>query len=345
MKFFLLPLLFAAMTLTACEDNDNNSNATQTNPHNNNGTSEQTSVPAQQNTEHNQNDEVTMLAKIDDIAINVQWEDNEAVNALKNLVKTSTITVQMSQYGDFEQVGPLGQSLPHQDEQKTTKLGDIVLYAGNQISIFFAPNTYRYTRLGKITDKTDEELKALLDKDNVTLTLSKDAIHTQTDPTATQKKPLVAYFSVTHHTQAIAEHISNHTGATLYEIVPDTPYTDEDINYGDKNSRTSIEQNDPNARPAIAFDMDNIEQYDPIYLGYPIWWAEAPKIMYTFLENASIKEGTTIVPFCTSGSSGIGSSAILLQQAAPNANWLEGQRFAIGASSSTVANWVDSLNL
>ena len=130
-----------------------------------------------------------MLAKIDDIAINVQWEDNEAVNALKNLVKTSTMTVQMSQYGDYEQVGPLGQSLPHQDEQITTKPGDIVLYAGNQISIFFAPNTYRYTQLGKITDKTDEELKALLDKDNVTLTLSKDAIHTQTDPTATQKKP------------------------------------------------------------------------------------------------------------------------------------------------------------
>lgn len=115
--------------------------------------------------------------------------------------------------------------------------------------------------------------------------------------------------------------------------------------HGNKNSRTSIEQNDPNARPAIASDIDNIEQYDPIYLGYPIWWAEAPKIMYTFLESDSIKEGTTIVPFCTSGNSNIGSSAIYLQQTTPDANWLEGQRFAIGASASTVTQWLDSLNL
>ena len=167
----------------------------------------------------------------------------------------------------------------------------------------------------------------------------------QTDPQTNDKNTLVAYFSVTKHTKPIAEYISEYTGATLYEIVPETPYTDEDINYGDSSSRTSLEQNDPNARPAIASTIDNIEQYDIIYLGYPIWWGQAPKIMYTFLEGAQIKTTATIIPFCTSASSSIGTSATNLKAFASSQNWLEGRRFAIGTDKTSVTEWIDSLNL
>ena len=275
----------------------------------------------------------------------IQWEDNDAVKALKEMTSESVLTINMSQYGGFEQVGSLGQTLPHTDVKTTTEPGDIVLYSGNQIVVFYGSNSWSYTRLGKITDKSEFELKALLDKENVTLYLSPDLSETQIEPVQSEKKSLVAYFSVTHHTKPIAEYISEHTGATLYEIVPEQPYTDEDINYGDDSSRTSIEQNDPNARPAIASTIENVDQYDIIYLGYPIWWGQAPKIMYTFLEGVSIKEGATIVPFCTSGSSPIGSSATNLAKSAFSANWLEGQRFAAGTDKSTVTQWVDSLNL
>ena len=286
-----------------------------------------------------------LQAKIDDTIVHIQWEDNDAVNALKEMAKASVVTVNMSQYSDFEQVGPLGKSLPRNDSQTTTQPGDIVLYSGDQIVVFYGSNSWNYTRLGKITDKSEAELKTMLDKDNVTLYLSMGSENVQPKPVPAEKKSLVAFFSVTKNTKAIAEYISEHTGSVLYEIVPEQPYTDADINYGDSSSRTSIEQNDPNARPAIASTIENIEQYDIIYLGYPIWWGQAPKIMYTFLESITIKENATIVPFVTSGSSPIGSSATNLKSSASSANWLEGRRFAAGTDKSIVTQWVDSLNL
>ena len=290
--------------------------------------------------------EVSILqAKIDDTIVQIQWEDNDAVNALKEMAKTSVVTVKMSQYGGFEQVGSLGKSLPRNDSQTTTSPGDIVLYSGDQIVVFYGSNSWSYTRLGKITDKTEAELKAMLDKDNVTLYLSFGTESAETPPASSENKALVAYFSVTKNTKAIAEYISEHTNSVLYEIVPEKPYNDADINYGDDSSRTSIEQNDPKARPAIASTIEDIDQYDVIYLGYPIWWGQAPKIMYTFLESVTIKENVTIVPFVTSGSSPIGSSATNLKQSAPSANWLEGRRFAGGTDKSTVTQWIDSLNL
>ena len=286
-----------------------------------------------------------LQAKIDDTIVTVQWEDNDAVKALKEMTSKSVVTVNMSRYDGVAQVGSLGQSLPQNDAQIISDVGDIVLYSENQIVIYYSTNSWRSTRLGKITDKSKSELIPLLDKPNVTLYLSSDLTGTQTEPAPSEKKSLVAYFSVTHHTEPIAEYISEHTDATLYEIVPEQPYTDKDIDYGDSSSRTSIEKNDPNARPAIASTVDNIEQYDIIYLGYPIWHGQAPKIMYTFLESVFIKDGATIVPFCTSASSGIGSSATNLKQLAPSANWLDGNRFAVGTDKSTVTQWVDSLNL
>lgn len=161
---------------------------------------------------------------------------------------------------------------------------------------------------------------------------------------AGQGKVLVAWFSATHNTENVANHIADVLDANRFEIVPETPYTSADLNYNDSSSRANREQNDPTAHPAISGTVENIAQYDVIFLGYPIWHGQAPKIVSTFLEQYDLN-GKTIVPFCTSGSSPIGSSADNLHALAPSANWLGGQRFSGSASRETVENWVNSLNL
>ena len=172
-------------------------------------------------------------------------------------------------------------------------------------------------------------------------------------PTAEQEQPdsgsqegrvLVAYFSATGNTRGIALHLQNILDADLYEIVPEAPYTDEDLKYSNDGCRANQEQNDPDARPAIAGAPEHVEGYDVVFLGYPIWWGQAPKILYTFLESCDFGNAT-IVPFCTSGSSGIGSSAANLHALAPDAIWLPGQRFSGNASEATVASWVEGLDL
>ena len=159
-----------------------------------------------------------------------------------------------------------------------------------------------------------------------------------------EKKVLIAYFSATNNTENIANHLNEILDADLYEIVPETPYTADDLNYNDSSSRSSQEMNDPDSRPVISGSVENMEQYDVIFLGYPIWWGEAPRIINTFLESYDLS-GKTIAPFCTSASSPLGSSATKLQDLTGSAAWLEGQRFSGGASVSDVQSWVDSLNL
>lgn len=155
---------------------------------------------------------------------------------------------------------------------------------------------------------------------------------------------LIAYFSCTGNTESIANHLDSILDADVYEITPEVPYTDADLNYGDPNSRTSIEMNDPNARPAISEGVENMEDYDIIFLGYPIWWGDAPRIISTFLESYDFS-GKTIIPFCTSGSSGIGSSASDLEALTEGATWLDGQRFSGNASEATVESWVNGLDI
>lgn len=159
-----------------------------------------------------------------------------------------------------------------------------------------------------------------------------------------EKKVLIAYFSATNNTENIANHLNDILDADLYEIVPETPYTADDLNYNDSSSRSSQEMNDSDARPAISGSVDNMEQYEVIFLGYPIWWGEAPRIINTFLESYNLS-GKTIAPFCTSASSPLGSSATKIQDLTDGATWLEGRRFSGGASVSDVQSWVDSLNL
>ncbi|MBS6348770.1 MAG: S-layer homology domain-containing protein [Oscillospiraceae bacterium] len=155
---------------------------------------------------------------------------------------------------------------------------------------------------------------------------------------------LVAYFSATGNTENIAEHLVSILDADLYEIVPQVPYSSEDLNYSNDDCRANQEQNDPAARPAISGGVENMEDYEVVFLGYPIWWGDAPKIISTFLETYDF-DGKTIVPFCTSGSSSIGSSADDLDALTQGAAWLEGQRFSGSASQETVSQWVDSLGL
>lgn len=166
----------------------------------------------------------------------------------------------------------------------------------------------------------------------------------ETETEAEGTKVLVAYFSATGTTEGVAEHIANGLNADIYEIVPEEPYTDADLNYNDNNSRTTIEMNDPSARPAISGSVDNMDQYDIVFLGYPIWWGEAPRIVSTFMESYDFS-GKTIVPFCTSGGSGVGSSATNLEQLTSGANWLEGRRLNGRDSQNTVMEWVNSLGL
>ena len=166
----------------------------------------------------------------------------------------------------------------------------------------------------------------------------------ETETEAEGTKVLVAYFSATGTTEGVAEHIANGLNADIYEIVPEEPYTDADLNYNDNNSRTTIEMNDPSARPAISGSVDNMDQYDIVFLGYPIWWGEAPRIVSTFMESYDFS-GKTIVPFCTSGGSGVGSSATNLEQLTSGANWLEGRRLNGRDSQDTVMEWVNSLGL
>ena len=155
---------------------------------------------------------------------------------------------------------------------------------------------------------------------------------------------LVAYFSATGNTEEIAQHLQTILGARLYEIIPAKPYSDDDLDYNASDCRANQEQNDPSVRPAIDGSVENMDSYDVILLGYPIWWGEAPRIISTFLESYDFT-GKTIVPFCTSGSSSIGGSAEHLTVLAADATWLEGARFNPGATQDEVAAWVEGLGV
>jgi diketogulonate reductase-like aldo/keto reductase/flavodoxin len=151
-------------------------------------------------------------------------------------------------------------------------------------------------------------------------------------------KVLVAYFSATGNTRPVAEKVAEVTGGDLFEIVPAQPYTAADLNYN-TDCRANVEQNDPNARPAIVSNVENMEQYVAVLIGYPIWWGRAPKIIHTFLETYDLS-GKTVATFCTSGSSPHEDAT--LRDYEPNATWLEGRRFS---GTSQVEDWVNGLGL
>lgn len=178
---------------------------------------------------------------------------------------------------------------------------------------------------------------------NTETTKEENEDSTANNKTDTSNDILVVYFSATGTTKPLAEYTADILNADLYEIVPDDPYTEEDLAYY-TNGRADREQNDSSARPAISGGVENMQKYDTILLGYPIWHGQAPKIISTFLESYDFS-GKTILPFCTSHSSGIGTSDTNLHSLAENANWLNGKRFAGGTMKGKIAAWLDEMKI
>lgn len=156
-------------------------------------------------------------------------------------------------------------------------------------------------------------------------------------------KILVAYFSATGTTARVAEKLAKATNAELYAITPSEPYTNADLDWHDRQSRSSVEMNDPKSRPAIKNAKDNIADYDVIFLGYPIWWDLAPRMVNTFLEGLEMK-GQTIIPFATSGGSSITNSVATLKRTYPELNWKEG-RLLNSVNDSALKEWINKLDI
>lgn len=158
-------------------------------------------------------------------------------------------------------------------------------------------------------------------------------------------KKLVAYFSASGRTKRVAELLSKTIQADLFEIKPAIPYTREDLNWMDKNSRSTLEMKDPSSRPAISETLDNMEEYDTIFVGFPIWWYVAPTIINTFLESYNFS-GKKIILFATSGGSGFGKTADKLKASCPkHVNLVEGKLLNGAVTEDTLKGWTDCLNL
>jgi len=156
------------------------------------------------------------------------------------------------------------------------------------------------------------------------------------------KKILVAYFSASGVTAKAAQKLAKAAGADLYEIKPEIPYTGADLNWHDKQSRSSLEMADPASRPAITGRVENMEQYDLVLVGFPIWWYVAPTIINTFLESCDLS-GKTIVPFATSGGSGMGRTNEKLAASCPGAKLLPGKMLNGSPSETELRAWVEGL--
>ena len=163
---------------------------------------------------------------------------------------------------------------------------------------------------------------------------------------SSNSKILVVYYSATGSTKAVADTIADTTGADLFEITPVVPYTSDDLNWTNDNSRVSVEHNDESKRdvPLTKTTPDNWADYDTVFIGYPIWWGIAAWPVNNFVEGNDFT-CKTVIPFCTSSSSGLGQSGDLLADMAGTGNWQDGERFSSGASSSKVESWVNGLDL
>lgn len=155
-------------------------------------------------------------------------------------------------------------------------------------------------------------------------------------------KTLVAYFSASGVTAKLAKTLAAAANADLYEIEPAVPYKRADLDWTDTKSRSTIEMKDPASRPAIGSAKVDMAQYDTVYVGFPIWWYEAPRIVQAFLESYDLT-GKTVVPFATSGGSGMGKSAEILQKSCPGAKVLDGKKLSASASQAELTAWIASL--
>ena len=155
-------------------------------------------------------------------------------------------------------------------------------------------------------------------------------------------KTLVAYFSASGVTRRVAENLAKAAGADLFEIVPEQIYTSADLNWQDKGSRSSVEMNDRSSRPAISTRVENISQYSHVFIGFPVWWYREPSIIDTFMESFDW-DGITVIPFCTSGGSGLGDAGKNMQSLGKGAKVIDGKRLSGSASEAELKVWVDQI--
>ena len=183
--------------------------------------------------------------------------------------------------------------------------------------------------------KETEAVETVEETENIVEIKEEQEVEMSKSETTSSKGVLVAYFSATGTTRGVAKQIAELTNADIYEIVPANPYSDADLNWHDSSSRSSIEMNDKTARPEIGNEDIDISSYSKIYIGYPIWWGDAPRIMSTFVEKHNF-DGKIVIPFCTSGGSGIGRSGSNLAALAGSGNWQNGERLSSGSVNAFV---------
>lgn len=164
-------------------------------------------------------------------------------------------------------------------------------------------------------------------------------------PTEDNDKVLVAYFSASGNTKNVAEYIAGSTNADIFEIVPQDAYTAEDLDYTSDKSRVSLEYNDQNLRnvPLEKTTPDNWEEYSTVFIGYPIWWGIAAWPVNNFVIQNNF-DGKTVIPFCTSGGSGLGESGNLLKEMSGTGNWLDGMRFSPSVSQGEIDTWLETID-
>ena len=172
------------------------------------------------------------------------------------------------------------------------------------------------------------------------------SVESSTDAVSGSGNVLVVYYSATGNTEEVANYIADATGGDLFEVEPAEPYTDADLNWTDDNSRVSREHEDESLRDVelVSTDVENWDSYDTVFIGYPIWWGIAAWPMDTFVEANDFTD-KTVIPFCTSSSSGIGDSGNLLADLAGTGDWQVGERFRSGADEADVQEWVNGLGL
>lgn len=196
---------------------------------------------------------------------------------------------------------------------------------------------------GQEERQTQSNIEAASENESSPATTEEGSAEVQTDD-KTEGKTLVVYFSATGNTKSVAEVIAETTGGELFELEPVVPYTDDDLNYNDDNSRTSQEYADESLRNVelVADTVDNWQDVERVYIGYPLWWGIAAWPINTFVE-ANDFTGKTVIPFCTSASSSLGRSGELLADLAGTGDWQEGMRFGSNVSEEDVVAWVESL--
>lgn len=209
----------------------------------------------------------------------------------------------------------------------------IVLIIAISIGIFISTNKRNNENTNNIN----------ISNENATIQESNNKENNQNITTNSNNNILVTYFSATGTTQNIAEYIAEETNGKLIEIVPKEKYSPDDLNYNNDDCRANKEQNDENARPEIENSID-FDDYDIIFIGYPIWWGDVPKIILTLLGNYNL-DGKTVIPFCTSGGSEINQSENTLKSYNTNINWLGGKRFSSSSTKSEVSTWIQDLNI